>query len=104
MKIYVKEGYFSTLDVEKQYDDYALSKRSHSDTLKLSLMDQFVNYVNKSRSPMSICADGRVIKPSLLKSFVKSFKKSHPDFEIKTDKRHSYDGWDTYIIDPKFFN
>ena len=101
MKIKIKEGYFRDLDMDNQEEpihDDSFPKTDNETKSSRSEMDQFLDYCNHSRSPLSICADGRVIKPNLLDSFISSFKKSHPSFDIQTEIRKVGDESFTYVL------
>lgn len=70
------------------------------------IMDRFDDYVNHSRSPAMICADGRLVKPKLIKSMAKSFKKidGNENFELRIIKKYVEGQWEYYIDDPKYNN
>lgn len=97
----------SELDAEMRMDmpdrEEPQSKPSNKNTNK-SDIDIFCDYVNHSRSPACICSDGRLIKPNIVKGMLKSFKKKPEfrDFNVKIATKYSSDGYDEYIIHPKF--
>lgn len=109
MKIRVVEGVMSELEFELRSD--ALDRESAEFAEWLNdrpaakpVMDRFDDYVNHSRSPARICVDGRLVRPGLVKSMAKSFKKikGNENFNLKIVEKYVEGDWEYYIDDPKY--
>lgn len=103
MKIKITEGYFSQLDIDQRSDNDEIERRASTSSANLdnkSSMDMFSDYVNRGRSPASICEDGRVIRPGIVKNMLKSFKKTFrlPNFNPTFVQRFAGGEVNTYII------
>lgn len=109
MKIKVIESVMSELDAELHSDTPDRESAEFAEWLnerpaEKPIMDRFDDYVNHSRSPARICIDGRLIRPGLVKSMAKSFKKikGNENFKLKIVERYVEGEWEYYIDDPKY--